>query len=198
MATILTVSTHPPYVSAAGLLDEAERFREVDRQIARFVNELEARGFFQNGLMMIVGDHRAMTPIPASEQKRLGEDAEVSVPGVLLGNTGLPPGAVAGNMQQTDLIPSLRHVMSEQACRNEWQGRFLGANPQPARYVVHGDPMRRNQVVVIEGEAEFTLVLDGDDTRWLDAPPQPQDADRIRDQVNRERMSRMAEFRAAR
>jgi phosphoglycerol transferase MdoB-like AlkP superfamily enzyme len=196
MATILTVSTHPPYVGADGRPDEAQRFREVDRQIARFAGALGARGFFRAGVMVIVGDHRAMTPISDVEQRRLG-DAEVRVPAVILGSSGLARGAIAGNMQQTDLIPSLAHLMFERSCRNEWQGRFLGENPQPARYVVHADPMRRNHVIAVEGNARYTLALDGDDTHWRTAPPRPQDADRLREEVNRERMSRMVEFRGS-
>jgi hypothetical protein len=40
-------------------------------------------------------------------------------------------------------------------------------------------------------------VLDGDYTHWAEAPPRAQDADRIREHVNRERMRRMVEFRAS-
>jgi membrane-anchored protein YejM (alkaline phosphatase superfamily) len=197
MATLLTVSTHPPYVSTAGRSDEADRFREADGHIARFVAQLEQRGFLEKGVMMIVGDHRAMTPVLSREQQRLGADAEVAVPAILLGNTGLPRGPIAGNMQQTDLIPSLRHAISDHSCRSELQGRFLGAGERAARYVVHADPMRRNQVIVIEGDIEYALVLDGDYTHWAEAPPRAQDADRIREYVNSERMRRMVEFRAS-
>jgi hypothetical protein len=198
MATLLTVATHPPYISDTGQPDEAERFREADRQIARFVALLEARGFFANGVLVIVGDHRAMTPIPDEEQERLGETAAMRIPAVVAGSGGTPRGEWLANAQQTDLIPSLRHVISERSCRNEWQGRFLGESPQAPRYVLLPDPMRRNRVTVVENAAEFTLLLDGDDTRWLASPPRPEDADRLRRQVNLERMARMAEFRAMR
>jgi phosphoglycerol transferase MdoB-like AlkP superfamily enzyme len=198
MATILTVGTHPPFLSSAGRSDEAERFRETDRQIARFAAQLEARDFFAGGVMVIVGDHRAMTPILEEERKRLGDSAAMRVPAVILGRNAPPRGEWLGNAQQTDLLPSLRHVISDRSCRTEWQGRFLGDAPKAARYVVHPDPMRRNQLAVVEGAAHFTLLLDGDDTRWLEPPPSGQDAERLRDQVNRERMARMSEFGAGR
>ena len=54
--------------------------------------------------------------------------------------------------------------------------------------------MRRNQVIVIEGEAEYTLVLDGDEHALAGASA-PQDADRLRNQVTRERW-RDGEFRS--
>ncbi|MGZ5080435.1 MAG: LTA synthase family protein [Usitatibacter sp.] len=199
MATVLTVATHPPFVSAAtGRMDEAAAFREIDRQLGRLASTLKARGFFDKGLMLIVGDHRAMTPIPVAEQERFGASASARVPAIALGKTGLPPGEWRANMQQTDLIPSLRYLIDDHACRSDWQGRLFGAEPRAARYVVHTDPIRRNQVVFIEGNSEYRLLLDGDDTRWDTAPPRLQEADRLRDQVNRERMSRMVEFRAER
>jgi hypothetical protein len=199
MATLLTVATHPPFYSpATGRSDEAESFREADRQIARLADTLESRRFFEDGILLIVGDHRAMTPIPAAEQARLGPSAPMRVPAVVLGKTGLPRGEWAANLQQTDLIPSLRHVIDEYSCRSDWQGRFLGKDAAPARYVVHADPMRRNQVVVIEGPSQYRLLLDGDDTRWRIGPNRIADANLLRERVNRERMERMAEFHDAR
>jgi hypothetical protein len=195
MATMLTVATHPPFVSpTTGRMDEGASFREVDKQIARLVATLESRRFFDNGVMLIVGDHRAMTPIPAAEQLRFGVSAAARVPAVVLGKTGLALGESTARAQQTDLIPSLRYLIGEHACRTELQGRFLGAPPKPARYVVHVDPIRRNQVAFIEGESAYRLELDGDDTRWTAPPPLAEDADRLLGAVNRERMARMVEL----
>jgi lipoteichoic acid synthase len=198
MATMLTVETHPPFVSArTGRMDEAESFREVDRQIGRLAATLKSRGFFDRGLMIIMGDHRAMTPIPPVEQLRFGASAAARVPAVVLGKSGLARGESLARMQQTDLIPSLRYLIGEKSCRTDLQGRFLGSKPDPARYVVHADPIRRNQIGFVEGDSEYRLVLDGDDTRWSAAPPRIADADRLRNEVNHERMSRMVELHSA-
>jgi hypothetical protein len=195
MATLLTVESHAPFYSPiTRKADEAAALRDVDRQLARLAEGLEQRGFFRDGILFIVGDHRAMTPIPRAELQRLGPSAAARVVAIALGDTGLAPGARRGNFQQTDLIPSLQYLLDARACRDPWQGRFLGA-PRPARYVVRADPLRRNEVVVIEGAREHRLVLDGDDTHWIDAPADPREAEQVLDHVNRERMSRMAEFR---
>ena len=94
-----------------------------------------------------------------------------------------------------DVIPSLTWLIGDRACRQPWQGRFLGEPPRPARYAIDPDPQQRNQVAVLEGDSEFRLVLDGDRTRWLRPPPSQAEAAQLLDYVNRERMSRMAEFR---
>lgn len=194
MATLLTVGTHPPFVlPGRGVVGEDETVREADRQVARLEAQLRERGFFDNGVMIVVGDHRAMTPIPREERHALGEEAEVRVMAIALGKTGLPPGELRGNFQQVDLIPSLQHLVGRRNCRDEWQGRFLGPDPDPADYVVHLDPLRRNQLTLLQGSREYRIQLDGDDTRYVGERPRAH-ADALLQRVNYERMSRMAEF----
>jgi phosphoglycerol transferase MdoB-like AlkP superfamily enzyme len=193
MATLLTVGTHPPYLVSQGISDEHARFRELDRQVARFVAGLENRGFFRTGLLLVTGDHRAMTPMPAREETVLGAGAAMRVPLVAIGAGPLGHGAQPGRFQQVDLIPSLTWLIGDHACREPWQGRFLGP-ARPARYVVAPDPELRDEVSVLEGPHEYRLLLDGDHTHWLSAPDAPNAARELLDHVNRERISRMAEF----
>ena len=49
--------------------------------------------------------------------------------------------------------------------------------------------------VMLEGGQRYRLLLDGDDTRWLAAPADGAEADRLRNEVNRQRIGRMVEFR---
>jgi arylsulfatase A-like enzyme len=198
MATVLTVRTHPPYLASDGTPDEQERFREVDRQLARFVDGLEERNFFADGLLLIVGDHRAMTPVPEEEQVTMAPSAGNRVPLVAIGKGAMARGAIEGPFQQTDLIPSLTYLIGDHACRNTWQGRFVGSPPQPARFVVHADGLRRSELDVVEGAQAHRLLLDGDDTRWVDPPRSRQEAREVLFEVNRERMRRMSEFTASR
>lgn len=195
MATILTVRTHPPYAREPGA-DGSERdaFRRLDRQLNRFLLQLERDGFLRRGIVLVVGDHRAMTALGAGERERLGAAAAMRVPAIAIGATGLPRGAVKLPFQQVDLIPSLRHLIDRHACLDEWQGRFLGSQPRPARYVAHGDPLRRNEMVFHEAGGEARLLLDGDDTRWLRRPGDAGAAERQLRRVNLERISRMTEF----
>jgi phosphoglycerol transferase MdoB-like AlkP superfamily enzyme len=199
MATLLTVGMHPPFVKpGVGVVGEREMVRDADRAVARLAAQLRARNFFDDGVMLVVGDHRAMTPIPHEERAALGSAAEVRVVGFAIGKTGLPPGELQGNFQQVDVIPSLRHLIAHRSCRDEWQGRFLGERPDPAVHVVHSDPLRRDELTVIDGEREFRIRLDGDDTRFVGPHPPPAQADALLQRVNHERMSRMPELGAPR
>jgi hypothetical protein len=192
MATILTVATHPPYVH--GGTEEAAKFREVDAEVGRFAAELDQRGFFREGVLVIVGDHRGMTPLPPSERERMGASAEMRVPLVVVGDDRVPKGGSDALLQQADLVPSLRYMLGAEVCRTEWQGRFLGGPAAEPRYVVYADPFRRNQVTVLEGSQRYRLVLDGDRTHWIDPPKDAAQAERLLARVNAERIARMAEF----
>jgi len=192
MATVLTVATHPPYIHGRG--EEGAKFRETDRQVGRFAEELRKRGFFRDGVMVVLGDHRGMTPLPPAERERMGRSAEMRVPLVVVGDESVPAGASEAMVQQADLLPSLAHLLEAQSCRTDWQGRFLGGPAVPPRYVLYGDPFKRNQVVVVEGERHYRLVLDGDDTRWIDPPADPAAAEELLARVNAERIARMSEF----
>jgi lipoteichoic acid synthase len=195
MATLLTVQTHPPYLAGDAGSDESARFRETDRQVGRFVQSLDRRGYFREGLLLIVGDHRAMTPLEQAEDVLMRPGAPMRVPLVAIGNGAPAPGPHAGRFQQVDLIPSLTWLIGDRACRAPWQGRFLGDPPVAARYAIDPDPQKRNQVAVLEGDAEYRMLLDGDRTRWIRAPRSTAQATDLLDHVNRERMSRMAQFR---
>ena len=174
VATVLTVGMHPPFVPLDGA-DPGERgaVRATDAAVARFAEGLERRGFFADGLLFVVGDHRIMTPLGREELSRFGPDAMVRVPAFALGATGTPPGPVRGDFQQVDLVPSLQYLLGANGCRSFLQGRLFGAEPTPAAAQLYADPMHYDQVRARVAGHEHLLVLDGDDSRWLGAVPDP-------------------------
>ena len=55
---IMTTSSHVPFVSPeTGRQDYRETISYVDREIGRFVRKLDDNGFFDNGMLVITGDH---------------------------------------------------------------------------------------------------------------------------------------------
>jgi lipoteichoic acid synthase len=174
VATVLTVGMHPPFVALDGA-DPGEEgaVRATDAAIGQFVAALDQRGFFHDGLLFVVGDHRIMMPMGRAELQRFGPDAMVRVPAFALGATGLPPGPVNGDFQQVDLLPSLQHLLGARGCRSVLQGQMFGPVPTPAVAQLYADPMRYDQVRARVAGRGHTLVLDGDDSRWLDGTPDP-------------------------
>ena len=186
--TALTISTHPPFINPEnGHASEAEVFHYADRQLARLQRELEQRGFFKNGILLITGDHRSMTPMHAEERERYGDRAFARVPLIAVGGP-LPRGAIQGRFQQSDLAPSLAYLTGTQSCRNAGQGSYLRADPQPAQYTLHvrGDEHGRIDVAFDGGAG--ALLLAGDASRSIGATPI--DWSRITDWIHADRIAR--------
>ncbi len=174
LATVLTVGMHPPYRDRVdGQQGEEGAVRATDAAVAALVDGLRARGFFDEGVLVVVGDHRAMVPVSRAEYARYGEDSMVRVPAFVLGASGLPRGELRGDFQQVDLAPSLAWALGERSCRTPFQGRLLGPAPEPARVALLADPSRLDQVRVRHAGRGHVFVLDGDDSRWRGDAPDP-------------------------
>ena len=171
VAVLVTASSHPPFVDPqSGRLDVAATFGYVDVQLADFHDRLAARGFLDRGLLLITGDHRAMTPILADEYRRFGERAFARVPLIVAGAIDMPP-VVTDAFQQADVPASLAHILGVEYCRSKFTGVFLDAAPAPAQYVVHSRGDDRNRVDVYFDDQIAAYAEDGDASRWTGVVP---------------------------
>lgn len=174
--TAFTQSTHHPYIDpSSGQRTQQAAFGYADRALGRFVEGLRAQRYFDNGLLLIVGDHRAMQPMDASERERFGDRGFARVPMAVMGpgDAAPRPVAVKEAFSQTDVLPSLRQLVSrDTVCAAPDQGMFL-SKPRVAPECIYTlrayDP---NRVYVHCGGANTVIKLDGDDTRYA-GPPAP-------------------------
>jgi lipoteichoic acid synthase len=176
-ASLLTVSSHPPFIDPERhQRGEENVIRYVDRELGRFHRQLEAAGFFANGLLLITGDHRAMTPVSAAEARDHGERALSRVPLIVAGRSALAPGRHDVMAQQADLVDSLGVLLGDEYCRDPDRGVFLASPPAEPRFVIHVRGDRRSWLSVYTAQGDAILRLDGDRTGWLGAPPAGGDA----------------------
>jgi lipoteichoic acid synthase len=190
-AAALTVQSHPPFVDkSSGQLDEAAVFRAVDAEVGRFAELLEQQGFFRNGILLVTGDHRSMTPLHPEERRQFGDRAFARVPMVAIGATGLPAGRIDAPFQQTDLRASLADLVLGESCRVAGEGLFLRADPQPPAWISHVRGDARSRIDFMVGDADGALLLAGDESEWIGA--QPTEAQAIADAIHRDRIRRGA------
>lgn len=189
-AAVLTVETHSPFLDReTGKLDEAALFRRADAAIGDFYRSLQARGYFENGILLVTGDHRSMTTVSRDEWERYGDSALARVPMVVVGPSGLPKGAIAGAFQQIDLLPSLAQLTGEgPVCRHKDQGSFLRPDPQPPAWVLHPRGDLRGRVDVYFPDGTGWIDLAGDASVTGGAHPERMAA--IADAVHRDRIER--------
>lgn len=185
-AVLLTISTHPPFVDPRnGRIDPAGSFGYVDEALAGFHDRLRARGFLDDGILLITGDHRSMTPLVGDEFRRFGERAFARVPLIVAGAVDLPA-VVDAPFQQSDLPASLAQLYGVEYCRSPFAGTFLGGL-SPPRYVVHARGDNRDRVDVYAGDATASYRQRGDASRWEDGERVP-DANRVAAWIDAQRI----------
>lgn len=187
-AGLLTVSSHPPYISPDGKHGEEAAIRYVDRQLGKFYRLLSDARFFDSGILIILGDHRAMTLVTAEERTRYGDRALSRIPLIVASNPAGEGTRVDMLEQQADLIHSLNALTGAEDCRPAERGDFLAATPISANHVIHVRGDRRSWLSVYSADGKDAHIrMDGDATAWID--PAPENGELILGSVNKERIA---------
>jgi hypothetical protein len=187
---VKTASSHHPFADPeSGAVSEAAVFAYVDRQLGRFYEGLRSAGYFRHGILVIVGDHRAMVPLKPGEIRRIDPlRAPAKVPLVVVGSGR---GSLEGAYQQTDVFNSLRNLGAPARCTTSWLGDFLSVPPLAPVFVAHRRGDNRHLVSVFDGPKDYLVLLDGDDTRFIGGDPvDPAAARQVVGKINRERLAR--------
>lgn len=169
-----TVTTHAPYVDpVSGRISQELVFRYADHALGDFVRTLESGGFFENGYVMVLGDHRAMTPASSRELAAYGDRAYTRVPLAIIGHQ-LDARVEQGSFSQTDLLPSLQHWLgSGTQCFAQNQGVFLPTAAKAPACIFTRRSYAQNNVYAQCGSDDYPILLDGDDTRFVAPHPGP-------------------------
>ena len=185
---IKTVSSHHPFKNPeTGNISEEETFKYVDRQIGTFYNKLVKMDFFDNGILIIVGDHHAMIPLKNKEIKLYGQfRASAIVPLIVIydGKHYLD----SKQYQQVDVFNSLKGLVTGSQCHSDWIGDIFGRIP--AKYIATRRGDNRNIISVFSGKKTMLVKLDGDDTRLISTCPKNKKVKReIVNEINLSRIS---------
>ncbi|MEP6701604.1 MAG: LTA synthase family protein, partial [Betaproteobacteria bacterium] len=168
VAALLTVSSHPPFLSPDGPRGEEAAIRYADRQLGQFYQLLTDAHFFDNGMLVILGDHRAMTQVTAEERAKYGDRALSRIPLIVAADPMAQPVRVDLLGQQADLVHSLAVLTGKQACASPDHGDFLSSRPKAADPVIHVRGDRRSWLSVYSPDGhDASIRMDGDDTAWV-------------------------------
>ncbi|MES2581587.1 MAG: LTA synthase family protein [Pseudomonadota bacterium] len=172
--TLETVTTHMPNVDPeTGARSQEQTYRYADRQLGNFVRSLRSSGFFDNGTLIITADHRAMVPLSLKEQALYGDRAYARVPMTVVGK-GVVARHETASLSQSDLLPSLRNALGTgQQCAGANQGVFLPTVAHVPQCIYTNRSYDHNSVFVHCGASDFTVALNGDKTRFVDAIAPP-------------------------
>jgi len=165
MLTLETVSTHQPYLDpATGKPDIEAVFRFADHQAGRFINALEENDFFENGILVVMGDHRSMTPMTKQEKHTFGEEAFSKIPFFIL--NGDQPQSHEGNFQLSDVLPSFQYWLADEVCYSGTAAVLFDLQ-SVGRCAFHVRGANPALVDVFCPEGQGQVKLNGDDTGFV-------------------------------
>lgn len=169
LMVISTISTHRPYVDVetGEATTEEASFRQLDKVLGAFYEHLDETGYFDNGIMLITGDHRAMTPPLTEEENLYGKGTGNRVPMILIDKMLNAPEVIDNEYQHVDVFASLKTFVSVESCRVALYGDFYSADNAPPACVFFARGDNRNLVSVSCDNQQADILLDGDDTRVI-------------------------------
>jgi hypothetical protein len=161
-------------------------YQYTDATLVEFYNALEDTGFFESGILLIVGDHRKMTPLEAGEYEKFGLSAYGRVICTVIGK-GIPENLVDNNIyQQTDIYHSIKRLIADNFIDAPPYNDILLSNVQRP-YATHSLFSNRSNLVVVTEEDVCTVHLDGDDSTFDDCDDSTKLLDIILNDIKNER-----------
>ncbi len=161
-----TLTTHHPFVNPEdGQKSEEKTIRYSDKQLGIFYDQLVESGFFNNGVLIILGDHHTMIPLKPGETERFGRDrAAAAVPMLISYGDGIK--AVVDDLySHVDVFNSLRNLTSDTRQTSDWAGDIF--QQTPPNYTFHRRGDYRDNVSVFTKAGDYRVKLDGDETRVI-------------------------------
>lgn len=164
--TLETMSSHLPYLDpSTGTRNTQSVIKYTDKAAAEFIRALQHRNYFDNGILLLTGDHRAMVPMGQGEKRRFGDSAYVRVPMWVWGK-GLKPGNVVTDaFSHSDVLTSIEQMLARgNRCKSSEQGWMFSTPPKPPNCVYTRQPDNNSQIFAFCKENHFTIELAGDRT----------------------------------
>ncbi len=157
---VRTASSHSPYSTPWGDYNFEQSFRYTDSQIGLFVQRLESDGFFEKGILIITGDHRAVDN-PMNPLRHSGVMVQNRVPLVLI------DGSHQQRFNHVFFSHSSLRILLESLELPVYEVNRFHADPlhRPEPEIIfHYEFERKNFVIVKIGEEEAEIKLLGEDT----------------------------------
>ena len=167
LVVVETTSTHGPYVQPhTRERSEEAVVRYMDETASSFIRSLRAQGFFDDGMLLVVSDHRAMTMISTEEIRRFGRSAASRIPAFLI--TGHAERKVVDEpFHQADVMPTLLTHVKAEHCHEGAVRDFLDPEASDSRCLLHARGDDREQVDVFCGSGNGTVRVEGDESRFI-------------------------------
>jgi len=162
---LTTISTHTPYLTPWSSHDIKQGYLYSDQMIHKFLSELKKRNYFENGIVILTGDHKGWGNNDQTFDNAKNMKIE-KLPLILI--NGHDHNIVFDHVwfSHTSMGIMLEYLMLSDYEKNRYQ-----VNPlldQTSEVILHYNGQRPNNVIVRFGDKESEVLLDGDQTRFID------------------------------
>jgi glucan phosphoethanolaminetransferase (alkaline phosphatase superfamily) len=166
---IKTVSSHVPFINPINEhRSEEQTIKYVDKQIGKFYKSLKKINFFDNGILIIVGDHHPLIPLKDQQISKYGaQKASCMVPMIVCSSNN-DSEKIDLPFQQTDIYNSIKNYVGKESCISDFRGDFLTKPIIPAKYIMHRRGDQRGIISVFFNKKVYNVKLDGDYTKIID------------------------------
>lgn len=156
-----TASNHAPYSSPLGELNIEKAFEYTDLAISKFVKELENNNYFDNGILILVGDHHAWKVDNYSPNS--SPSTYNKVPLIII--DGKNEGKIYNyQFSHASLGVMLQYLQLPRFKYNKFN--FIPTNPNDHQEYIFGyDYKKSASVSILKGDKEAKILLSGDDSK---------------------------------
>ncbi len=171
LMVLATTSTHLPYTHPEDGPDTAEAVWDWSLQrLTEFYRQLARAGFFEDGILLITGDHRQMRRMTKEETDRYGSSARARVPLLVIGRDYPRNTRDDRFFQQSDLLAMLGVMAQPDALLSPhpiWVERY---NRKYGRIELIDNLSVFDQAD--EGQHEYQLTIAGNHIDWMGDKPE--------------------------
>ncbi|MGN1394669.1 MAG: LTA synthase family protein [Succinivibrionaceae bacterium] len=164
-----TASNHSPYTSPLGKHNLKKAFEYTDKSVADFINKLEKIGYFNDGIVVMLGDHHAWDEsgkfVPREYLLKYGDTYVNKVPLAII------DGKNKSSVNNVEFSHASLGVMLQYLELPQYKYNQFNVNPlvdEDKSEIIFGyDYDKVSFLSVKHGEKKGDILLNGDDTEFL-------------------------------
>lgn len=176
---LTTLSTHTPYIVPWGAHKIDKAYAYSDMVIKNFIKKLEKINYFDNGIVVLTGDHVGWGANNRNDTDKVLLKINLhKLPMILI--NGKDHGIIVDNVSfsHTSLGVMLEYLMLPVYYKNKFQINPITEQNQN-EYIFHYDDNSINKVYIKYGNKVDEILLDGDQTRFLGSDFSPQEQQQV-------------------
>ena len=163
---LTTLSTHTPYMTPWGNNNSERAFEYSDFTINKFINDLNDIHYFDDGIVIITGDHREWGNKDADISKQVkSRISREHLPLIMIDGQNHNVVWNRVSFSHSSLGVMLEYLMLPSYEKNKFQVNPLIESKNET--ILYHNLNNANRVIVKFGEKEDEILLDGDQTRFI-------------------------------